>query len=81
MIICHDLMVKLGLSDDFKRQLLQFYGVTVPMKEPSGLLGKSDLTSHEMSEVVMQTALPVSTRESTEIIVKILNITYSKVDL
>ena len=32
MIIGRDLMVRLGLSADFKRQLLQGYGVTVPMK-------------------------------------------------
>ena len=38
MIIAHDLMVKLGLSAVFKRQFLQLDGVTVPMKEPRGLL-------------------------------------------
>ena len=32
IIIGHDLMLKLGLSADFKRKFLQWYGVTVPMK-------------------------------------------------
>ena len=32
MIICRDLMVKLGLLADFKRKVLQWDGVTVPMK-------------------------------------------------
>ena len=32
MIIGHDLMVGLGLLAGFKRQVLQLYGVTVPMK-------------------------------------------------
>ena len=32
MIIGIDLMVQLGLSDNFKRQFLQLDGTTVPMK-------------------------------------------------
>ena len=55
-----DLMVKLGISADFKRQVLQWDGATVPMKEPRGLLGQTYLTSSEMREVLMQTAEPVS---------------------
>ena len=53
MIIVHDLMVKLGLTSNLKRQLPQWDGITVSMKEPRGLLGKSDLTSREMRVVVM----------------------------
>ena len=62
MIICRDLMVKLGLTSKFKRQELQWDGATLHMKEPSGLLGKSDINKREMREVVMQTAEPDSTR-------------------
>ena len=51
------------------------------MKEPSGLIGKPDLTSSEMCEVEMQTAEPVSTRETTEMLVRILDSTYAKADL
>ena len=40
------------------------------MKEPSGLLGKYELTSHEMREVVIQTAEPASIREATERLLK-----------
>ena len=39
MTIVRDLMVQIGLLDNFKCQLLQWYGDTVPMKEPSGMLG------------------------------------------
>ena len=81
IVIGHDLMVKLGLSDNFKYQVLQWGGVTVPMKEPICILSKSYLTSHDMSGLVMQTAEPVSTREDTEILVKILDRTYVKSDL
>ena len=35
MIIGCDLMVKLGLPADFKRQLLQWDVITVPMKNPA----------------------------------------------
>ena len=62
MIIGRDLMVQIGLLADFKLQVLQWDGVTVNMKEPRSLLGKFDLTKREMSEVVMLTAEPVSTR-------------------
>ena len=42
------------------------------------MIGKSDLTSHEMREVDMQTAEPASTREATERLVRILDSTYSR---
>ena len=48
------------------------------MKERSGTLGQTYLTSHEMREVVMQTAEPVSTREATKRLVKPLKSTYEK---
>ena len=49
-------MVQIGLMDDFKRQVLQWGGAKLPMKETSGLLGKSDLSKREMRKVIMQTA-------------------------
>ena len=52
-----------------------------PMKYPSGMLGKKYLTSHDMRKLVMQTSEPVSTREATEMLVKILNSTYAKAEL
>ena len=69
MIIGCDLIVQLFLSADFKPQVLQCYGMIVPMKDPSNMLEKSDLTSREMPAVVMQNSEPVSTRESTKILV------------
>ena len=42
IIIGRDLMVRLGLTADFKRQVPQCYGATVHMKELRGQLGKSD---------------------------------------
>ena len=50
-----DLMVQLGLTSDFKRQVLQWDGTTLHMKESSNFLGQSYLTNREMHEVVMQT--------------------------
>ena len=35
-------MVQLFLTADFKNQVLQRGGATVPMKEPNSLLGKLD---------------------------------------
>ena len=81
MIIDHDLMVKLGLTTDFKHKVLQWDGETVPMKETSGLLGKSDLNKREMREVVMKTVEPASTIEATVRLVKTLSSNYAKTDL
>ena len=40
MIIGCNLMVQLGLTEDFKRQVLQWDGATVHRKERSNLLGQ-----------------------------------------
>ena len=63
-------MLKLGLMADFKRQFLKLDGATVHMKEPSGMLEKSELNKREMREVVIQTEEPAFTREATEWMVK-----------
>ena len=81
MIIIHDLMLQLGPSADFKHQGLHWDGIIVLIKEPCGLQGQSDLISNEMRKVLIQTAEPVSTREATERLVKILDSNYEKADL
>ena len=81
MIIIYDLMVQLGLTADFKHQVLQCDGATVHMKEPSSLQGRSNITKREMCEVVMQTADPYSTQEATEPMVKIIYSIYVKAEL
>ena len=45
IIIVRNLMVQLGFSEDFKRQVLQWDGITVPTKEPRGLIVQIDPTS------------------------------------
>ena len=74
-------MVQLVLSADFKHQVLQWNVVTVPIKQPSRILGQTYVTSREMRKVVIQTAEPASTREATERLVKILASNYAKADL
>ena len=81
MIIGRDLMVQLGLMTVFKRQFLHWYDATAHIKEPSGLLGKFDITKRKRHEVVIQTSEPSSTQEANEIMVKFLDITYAKIDL
>ena len=53
IIIGSGLVLQLGLLDDFELQYLQWYYDTVPIKEPSGMLGKTYLTSREMREVLI----------------------------
>ena len=81
MTIGCDLMVQLGLTADFKHQVLQWDGATVHLKESSSLLVQSDLTKRKMRKVVIQTGEPSSTQEATELMVKILDSTYVKADL
>ena len=71
-------MVQLGLLVDQKRQVLQWDVLTVLMKEPSGILVQTDLTSRDVHEVVMQTVEPFSTMEANERLVKILDSVYVK---
>ena len=80
VIIGYELMVQIGLTDEFKSQVLQWDGTTVHMKEPRNLPGKSDITKREMREVVMQTADPASTQEATELMLKILDSNYVKAE-
>ena len=77
MIIGCDLMVQLCLMAKFKRQVLQWDGATIHMKEPRNLLGQSNITKSKMREVAMQIAEPSSTRGATERMVKILDRTYA----
>ena len=74
-------MAQLGLKANFKHKVLQWDDNTVSMKKTSGLLGKSNLTKRNMREVVMQNSEPASIREATQRMVKIIDITYAKVDL
>ena len=69
MIIVRDLMEQLGLTANFKHQVLQWDGATVPMKETIFMLGKSNLNKRDMCKVVMHTAETDSTIEATEILV------------
>ena len=52
LIIGRELLVHLGLTADFKRQLFQWGGATVHMKESRNLLGQYDLTQREFRKVV-----------------------------
>ena len=74
-------MVHIGLLANFKHQVLHWDVATIPMKEPSVMLGQTDLTSRKMRKVVIQTKEPVSTREATDRMVKILDINYAKADI
>ena len=51
------------------------------MKDPVNLLGKPNLTKHEMQEVSIHSLYTFYTREDTERLVKILEITYKGGDI
>ena len=54
-------MIKIGLLDESKLEVLQWDNNTVPMKQAISLIVQKDITSREMSEVIMQTSEPFST--------------------
>ena len=81
MIIVCDLMAPLGFLYNCKRQFLQWDGIKVTMKEPSGMLYQINLTSREMHEVSIQTSKPDSTRKATERLVKTVDSIYAKTEL
>ena len=56
MIIGRDLKLQLVLTAGFKRQVLQWDGATLLIKEHISLLGQHDITKHDMRKVVMITS-------------------------
>ena len=76
MIIGHDMMVQLFLKADFGHQILEWDETIIPMKEPVNFLFQPDITKHDMKQVVIQTAKPDSTIETTERVVKLLVCNY-----
>ena len=62
MIILLDIMIQVGLIENFKLQVIQWGINSVSMKEPRDFLCQTDLTSCDMREVVMQTQNPVFIR-------------------
>ena len=74
IIIDHDLVVQLGIQAGFKRRLLQGDDSLVQIKETSGLVGQTDLTSFKISKMVMNNSEPASKMEATDIMVKIFTV-------
>ena len=58
MIIVYNLMVQLGLSENFKHQFHQWDFATLSMKEPIGMIWQTYLTSCEVRKEVVKTLEP-----------------------
>ena len=74
MIICHDMIVKIILMADFKRKVLAWDNLEVPIKEKGNFIGKMKLPKQEMRQVVMQNIEPALTRKYISRVVKILTV-------
>ena len=48
MIICHELMVQIGLKANFGRKILEWEKTLIPMKDQGNFLGQPDLTKCEI---------------------------------
>ena len=66
---------------NFRLKLIPRDNDIVPMKEPGNLVFKPNLTKRDIQKVVMQISEPYSTIEATEVLVKIIDITYAKANL
>jgi hypothetical protein len=81
MVIGQDLLVKLGLITDYKRKVLIWDEVSVPMRSVYHTDSKPTFSLAEIKQIMTQTAEPITTQEATERIVRILNSKYEKTDL
>ena len=81
MIIGRDLMTKLGLITDYKRKVLTWDDISVPMRSAYHTDSKPTFSRAEIRQIMTQTAEPIATQEATERIVKILDSKYEKADL
>jgi len=82
MVIGQDLMVKLGLITNYKRKVLIWDEVSVPMRSVYHTDSKPTFSRAEIIKQIMtQTAEQITTQEATERIVRILNRKYKKADL
>ena len=53
MIICYNIIVNIGLVDNFKCKVIEWNEDVVPMKDLGNFLGKDNLTKSNIIEVVM----------------------------
>ena len=77
-----DLMTKLGLIMDYKRKVLTWDEISVPMRSAYHTDSKPTFSRPEITQIMTKrTAEPIATQEATERIVKILDSKYEKADL
>ena len=71
MIIGRDLMIQIGLLNNFRREVIKRDGVTLSVKELICLPGQTYITSSEMRKMLIQIVEQVPAKEATEILVKL----------
>ena len=62
---------------DFKGNVLEWDNSVVTMKEPSNKLSKTNITNHQIRELIIQTAEADYTKEENEKIINVLDRTYN----
>jgi protein tyrosine/serine phosphatase len=70
-----------GLITDYKRKVLIWDEVSVPMRSVYHTDSKPTFSRAKIKQIMTQTAEPIATREATEWIVRILDSKYEKADL
>ena len=74
-------MIKLGCITDFKRNLLTWEDISVPMRSAYTDTDKPRFSCAEIHEIIKWTAEPLVTQEATERAIKILDSNYEAADL
>ena len=76
MIIGRDLQATLGCITDFKRKVLTWEDISVPLRSAYTDTDKPQFSRAEIHEIIKQTAEPLAMQEATERAVKILDSNY-----
>ena len=81
MIIGRDLLEKLSIDLRFTDRTIKWDDVIIPMKDCDFRWNQEVLSNKELRASIAQIAEPISTREATQRVVKILDSKYAKADL
>jgi hypothetical protein len=81
MIIGQDLCWNMGIVVDYDDAMIEWNGMSIPMKDEDFPCRKGLRSKREMRQMVARTAEPRVTQEATSRILKILDSDYKKADL
>ena len=80
MIVGRDLLTELGIDISFKRKIVSWEGIDIPMRD-FNRLRKWNISKYEINVIIEESKEPIVTQAATERIIKILDSKYEKANL